>query len=207
MISKKLFIPAIICNLFILISELTVVITELPVRGFSSLNYYTVLSNLLGMVAAVLFICSAITSFKRLNKTRTLLRYYATCMLSFTFIVVFTMLVPLAHAAGMGTAFLLTEGAAPVQHIINPVLSFVSFMFFEDNSLLKKRQPLIMLSLTLLYAFIMIGFNIARMANGPYPFFQVYDYPIVMIILWLAGLIGVTYLINFLIYRFCRKGS
>jgi len=205
MTAKRFLIPAIVFNLFILFSEIVIIFTELPVRGFSALSYYTVLSNLLGMVAAAFFIYSAITGFKHLNTARTLLRYYATCMLSFTFIVVFTMLVPLAHAAGMGTAFLLTEGAAPVQHIINPVLSFVSFMFFEDNSLLKKRQPLIMLSLTLLYAFIMIGFNIARMANGPYPFFQVYDYPIIMIILWLAGLIVVTYLINFLIYRYCRK--
>lgn len=200
-ISKRT-IAAIILNLFILVSELIIVITNIPSRGFSALSYYTVLSNLLGMVAGFIFVWSAFTGFEKFKKTRPLIRYYATCMLAFTLVVVFCLLVPMAVYAGMNPSFLLIEDTAPIQHIINPVLSFISFIFLEDNSDLKKGQHLKMLYLTLLYAMILIILNIVNVVSGPYPFFQVHDYPVVYIILCLAALSGVTLLINYLILKF-----
>ncbi len=180
-------------------------IINIPERGFSALSYYTVLSNLLGMVAGFIFVWSAFTGFKKFQKARPVLRYYATCMLSFTLVVVFCLLLPMAMYAGMNPAFLLIEDAASIQHIINPVLSFVSFVFLEDNSNLKKGQHFKMLYLTFVYTFILMVLNITRVVSGPYPFFQVHDYPLIFIILCLAALTGVTLLINFLILKF--KGT
>ena len=196
---------AIIINLFIFVTEVVIVITNLPHRGGSALVYYTTLSNLMGMAAAFVFLWSAFSGFRALNKTRILLRFYATCMLSFTLIVVFCVLIPMAIHAGIDPIFLLTEDTALLHHVINPVLSFISFIFLEKNMALKKAQPFIMLCLTLCYAFIMLFFNIIKWVDGPYPFFQVYQYPAWMIVIWFAVLFGVSYLINFLIYLFRSK--
>ena len=203
--AKTIF--AIIINLFIFVAELIIVITNLPIRGGSALVYYTTLSNLMGMAAAFIFLWSAFSGFRSLNKTRILLRFYATCMLSFTMTVVFFVLIPMALYADMNPVFLLTEDTALIHHIINPVLSLISFIIFENNRALKKAQPFVMLCLTLCYAFIMLFFNIIKRVDGPYPFFQVYQYPAWQIVIWFAVLCSVSYLINFLIYFFRGKNG
>lgn len=205
-ISRKI-IFAFIINLFIFVAELIIVITNLPIRGGSALVYYTTLSNLTGMAAAFVFLWSAFSSFRSLNKTRILLRFYATCMLSFTMIVVLFVLIPMALYAGINPIFLLTEDTALIHHIINPVLSLISFIFLENNKALKKAQPFVMLCLTLCYAFIMLFFNIIKRVDGPYPFFQVYQHPAWQIVIWFVVLCGVSYITNFLIYFFRQKND
>ena len=205
-ISRKT-IFAIIINLFIFVAELIIVITNLPIRGGSALVYYTTLSNLTGMASAFVFLWSAFSGFRLLNKTRILLRFYATCMLSFTMIVVLFVLIPMALYAGINPIFLLTEDTALIHHIINPVLSLISFIFLENNKALKKAQPFVMLCLTLCYAFIMLFFNIIKRVDGPYPFFQVYQHPAWQIVIWFVVLCGVSYIANFLIYFFRQKND
>lgn len=192
---------AFLFNIFIFVSELIVVITKLHTADGSEFSYYTFLSNLTGMAAAFIFMLSFFSRFKRFSKAKTILRFYATCMLSFTLLIVVFVLTPMAMSVEMDPSFLFTGFAAFTQHIANPVISFISFVFFEDNRSLKKKQPLLMLLLCICYTFILITLNIIRVVDGPYPFFQVYYYPPWAIILWIVGLAGFNYIMNYLIFR------
>ena len=195
-------IAALIINLFIFVSELIVVISKIPTADGSEFRYYTFLSNLVGMAAGFVFMLSAFTGFRSLVRAKTILRYYATCMLTLTFIVVIAVLTPMVLSVGRDPTFLYAENAAFVQHLAHPVLSFISFVFLEDNRTLKKKQPLYMLLLTVCYTAVLLTLNILRIVtDGPYPFFQVYDYPLWFIIIWILGLAAFNYLLNFLIYR------
>ncbi len=200
-------IPAVLCNLFILCAEIIIVIIKLPSSGASAFSYYTFLSNLMGTAAAVIFLISAFSGFKRLVRAKTIIRYYATCMLAFTFIIVITVLTPMAMSAGMDPSFLYIQDTAAFHHLIHPVLSFISFIFFEDNRTLKKKQPAVMLGISLAYTAVLITLNILNITDGPYPFFQVYNNPVWATLLWLAGLAGFDYLINYLIFRAGTRSS
>ena len=199
--SSKRNIPAILINLFIFISELIIVITSIPTAHAYVFRYYTFISNLMGMAAGLVFLISSFSGSGRLTMAKTLLRYYATCMLTLTFIVVLAALTPMAMSVQMDPSFLYIEGSAAFHHVIHPVLSFISFVFFEDNRTLEKKQTVVMLGITACYATVLITLNIFRIVDGPYPFFQVHTFPLWFIILWIAGLTGFHYLINYLIYR------
>ena len=199
---KKRDIAAFIINLFIFVSELIVIINKFPTADGSEFRYYTFLSNLMGMAAAVIFMLSAFTGFRKLIRAKSILRFYATCMLTFTFIVVVAVLTPMAMSVQMDPEFLYAEDGAFFQHVAHPLLSMISFIFLEDNRALSKKQPLYMLLLTFLYTVILIILNILRIVtDGPYPFFQVYVFPVWFIIAWIVGLAGFNYLMNYLIYR------
>ena len=194
-------IVAFIINLFIIAAELSVIIIKLPRSGPSAFRYYTLLSNLMGMAAGIVFMLSFFSGFKRLVPAKTILRFYATCMLAFTFIIVTAVLTPMAMSVNMDPSFLYLGHDAFLQHLAHPVLSFVSFVFLEDNRTLKKKQPSIMLLLTLCYAVVLILLNAVRIVDGPYPFLQIYNNPVWVTILWITGLSGFNYLMNFLIYK------
>lgn len=200
MITKR-DIFAIIFNLFIFTAELIIVIIKIPGLPPSSFSYYTLLSNLMGLVASFFFLLSACMRFSKFTLAKTLLRYYATCMLALTFIIVIAVLLPMVLSVGMDPAMLFTEDTAMIHHVINPALSFISFVFLEDNSLLTKAQPFFMLCITTGYGIILIILNLTYVVDGPYPFLQVYNMPVWMTILWFVGIGTGTYFINLFIYK------
>lgn len=161
----------------------------------------------MGMAAGLVFLISAFSGFARFTKGRVILRYYATCMLAFTFIIVITVLTPMCLSVNMDPSFLYIEDSAAFHHLIHPIVSFISFVFFEDNRALKKTQPAVMLCLNLCYTGVLITLNILKIADGPYPFFQVHNNPVWATVLWLICLAGADYLLNYLIYRAGVKSS
>lgn len=194
-------LTAILINLFIVVSELVMIIKRMQSADVLAFSYYTILSNLMAMAAGIIFLIHAFSGSERLKYARTMLRYYATCMLAFTFIIVISVLTPMCFYARLDPSFLYLENAALFLHVINPALSFVSFVFLEDNSTLKKDHPAFMLLISFCYTVVLIILNILRIVDGPYPFFQVYNNPVWATILWIVGLAGFDYLINYLIYR------
>lgn len=195
-----------LCNIFLFVSELVIIINRIPTVQASAFSYYTLLSNLLAMAAGLVFMIHGFSGFRRLTKAKTLLRYYATCMLFFTFIIVITVLTPMCLSVKMDPSFLYT-GDGALHHLAHPIVSFVSFVFLEDNRALKNKQPAVMLGISLCYTAVLITLNILRIVDGPYPFFQVYNNPVWGTILWLACLAAGDYLLNYLIYRAGVKAS
>ena len=174
---------AFILNILAFIAGMTGMTLRL-IRGADDFFiYYTQLSNVVSALSSAIYTIVYIKKEKPGIKL-TMLRYLAACMMFFTFIVVMCIFVP--FGGNVETLVILPHGLC--QHIIAPVLSVVSFAFFEQKP--QKRSSLLLpTGVTLIYACIMYALNFMLLVEGPYPFFEVYSYSAPRLIVWFIELV------------------
>lgn len=183
-------------NLILFLLELVFVLDVVLKEGLGIFVYYTEDSNLLALiVSAVYLVFFIITMFKKQNMPEWiyLCRYVVTCCLTLTFIVVVTVLAPMVGAGGYTK--LLLSGHNLCFHLLAPVISFISFIFFE-----KKDGTLYLCAAlvpTIVYAVFSYMWNILRIYEGPYPFLMVYRQSFIASLLWIIVLLGINLLIAF----------
>lgn len=155
---------------------------------YTAFQFYTNDSNILALVSSLVYLQQS----GRRGKTAQRMRYASSSCLSLTLIVVLLVLIPSdPESAG----YLLLDRACFFEHLVVPVLSFVSFVFFEKNSLMK-RDAVRALVPTLSYAAAAVILNAARIIEGPYPFLRIHDQSPVMSVLWFVVIAGGAYLIS-----------
>ena len=164
--------------------------------------YYTNDSNFLALLCAFLYIAYWLHHGKTSRFTE-LARYLTTTVLSITFLVVVLVLSPMTGP--MGWYILLFTGTFRVTHLLVPLCSFVSFLFFEDASTLRRQDAGLAFLATFLYALVMIILNLFRVTEGPYPFLRVYDQSLLASAVWLAVILGGAYGIGFGLLSCKRK--
>ena len=171
----------------------------LELRGFSfcmsgsrwqKLIYYTQLSNLIAALSA-LMLCI----FGDLTWIAPV-RYLSTCMLILTFLVTICVLIPM----GGDPKEFLWSGNSLYHHVLCPVLSTSSYVFFEQHSSMIWLPVIV----TTVYGLIMLYLNAARKIDGPYPFFRVYNQPVAATVVWMAVLTAVMAAISFGVTRIAR---
>ncbi len=184
---KEINMAAIAVNSIIIILELIgCCISIIGTRG-SSLIYYTVLSNLLGLVSSCCYVVSALRG--EIPRWVTMLRYCSAVCLTVTFLVVIFVLVPMALPYGTA-GDILYKGAQIYHHILCPILTFVSFVFLEGGEKLSAVHILIAAAPTLAYAVVTIILNLLKVIHGPYPFLHVYEQPWFMSVIWFTVIVG-----------------
>lgn len=157
------------------------------------IEYYTEESNLLALVVAIIYVVYLLLK-KKIPKWLSILKYMANIHLAVTFLVVIFILAPLDNYAYY--TYLMT-GTMLYHHLLCPVVSLISFIFFDDVGLLEDRDLPVSLSLTWTYAAIMIILNIAGTIIGPYPFLRVKEQTILASIIWFVLVLGFIYLIAY----------
>lgn len=170
--------------------------------GFAMLRFYTVLSNIIGLVAAGTLAAVqlfALLAGKRVPYFARMLKYIATVCLTLTFLVVVCILAPAGGAAGFRHMFL--DGAFLFQHLLCPVLCFVSFCFLEGKPALGRKAVSAALVPTVLYAAVIYPLNIFRVIAGPYPFLLVYARPVWQTLLYAVLIFAGNYLLAAVIRR------
>ena len=160
-----------IFNLLIILSEIPGFSIVLKKDGLKTFIYYTEISNLLALIAAFMVLLEV--------PGAEFLRYTATCMLSLTFLVVVLVLGP---ADGYKRQ-LFAENSF-FQHVLAPVFSFVSYVFFEKHTHIWTLPVLI----TIIYGLLMFFLNYLKKIEGPYPFFDVHKQGIKASIMWFLAL-------------------
>lgn len=184
-------------NIFTAITQLVVSSILIIRRGFAAFGYYTMDSNIFAAVTSIFLIISLLTK-KEVSERIHNFRYYSTCCVTLTFLVVITILVPmdgwhtLPNRLFMGTDLWL--------HTVGPLLNIVSFIFFERENTLSKKQPLLAIIPTIIYAIFAIILNLLKVIDGPYFFLKIYEQPIWEVIMWLA-IIGILVFIIALILK------
>ncbi|MBQ3841300.1 MAG: hypothetical protein II820_01270 [Ruminiclostridium sp.] len=151
--------------------------------------YYTQISNVVAVISSAMYIACRNTQNKRLRGAVTASRYLGACMLTMTFLVVVCIFVP--FGTEVTTRRLLGSVNGILHHIVCPVVSVISYIFFEDG-VKTKKAILIPFIATAIYALTVYALNFLRLANAPYPFFEVYDHPIWELVLWFFGLMGLV---------------
>lgn len=108
-------------------------------HGFSSLRYFTVLSNLfMGLISFLMFISMLIAMKKRreMSEKWLVLSHVATVSVTITFLVVAFFLAIKAQLDGRGY-FSMFRGSNLIFHFILPVLAILNFTIFEKG----KKMP------------------------------------------------------------------
>lgn len=155
--------------------------------------YYTECSNLFGAVACA--IC-AVAEFRQLrggkgcSRAVVWIKYAASCCLLMTLFVVAFILWPMLNSVGRpGFYLMFVDGAKPVTHLGAPLVVLVSYAAFEGDRAMTFKQSLVGFAPTLAYAAVAYPCNILSVWDGPYPFFQVWNMPVWMSVLWFIALL------------------
>ncbi|MBR1629833.1 MAG: hypothetical protein IJ679_11305 [Lachnospiraceae bacterium] len=196
-------VVALICNLLLFAMEVFAIRIQIRDLGWAGLRFYTILSNDLALLASGVYLVSAFFPTVALSSAAVLLRYIATCMLTLTFLIVLFVLAPLDKKAGRDPKWNFVGGSTPVHHVFAPIVSFVSFVFFEPNASLRISYVWVVMGITLVYSLIILILNIKRVLVGPYAFFHVYEQPIWASAIWFLAIGALSYLLDFGI---CRAG-
>lgn len=201
-IQKKRCILAIGIDFLIVFYGILGSVIEIYENGFIMLSYYTVLSNIFISMACMLDIVYQIRELKGKTNFSWIkhIKYFATCCMTITFMVVFFILAPAGGIQEYIRSFF--EGPLKYQHTLCPVLSVVSFFVIDTyQNDLGKKEVFASLTPTILYAVVSTSLNIAKVMYGPYPFLYVYEQPLGLSLFYVVLIIGIAYFIGWALWK------
>ena len=188
-------------NIVLVVLGVVGLIVSIISNGLGLFSYYTQDSNILGLLSSLLFVVTGYESFKsKMVKTN---NFVATACMCLTFLVVIFVLIPIAGFKWTG--WYLFGGANLYYHTLCPIISFISFMFFENVVNLRFVNTVINFIPTVIYAIITITLNALNIMYGPYPFLKVHEQSILMSVIWFILIVGGSWLIAILIYLLKKK--
>ena len=211
---NKKEITAVILNGILIVLGIIGMIRVVDHYHASAIIYYTVDSNIVCLISSILFFI-----FMLIKKNITeipffvmALRFIATVCLIVTFIVVVAYIAPAKLWVPNGTYLdnlkvVLLRDDMLYQHLLCPVICFISFSFFEgDRRLNKKKTIWYGVIATLVYGITMIVLNLLKIVDGPYPFFKVNEDPVVYSLVMIA-IILMSYLFGRFVLLLNQKYS
>ena len=194
---RRLIIAAFLNGLLVIL-ELVGMVIPLTQSGPEKFIYYTIESNLLALAASAFYVLSAVRTIhqkqKSISKLAAGFRFMAAVCLMVTFLVVSVGL--LLNMSEEGFYEVMIEGSSLYVHLVCPLLSLVSFLFFENGNELYFFHCALAAFPTFLYGIVSMTMNILRIWYGPYVFLHVYEQPLYMSILWIIIIDGGALLLS-----------
>lgn len=187
---------SIILNILIVVFEILSLFIAFKNNGISMFMYYTELSNILALLSSSIYLIYIFTN-KKINLFISSFKFLSTLCLLITFLVVIFILIPLTGLNSFAEYF---KHAMFFHHLICPLLSYITFIYFDDI-VINKKYPKLVVSWTLLYGIILTVLNILKKVDGPYPFLRVYEQPIYMSFIWSILIIGFSYVLSTMLMR------
>jgi len=196
--NKKL---SIITNILIVILEIIGLIVTYKTNNRIAIEYYTEDSNILMLISSTLFLVYIFLN-KKVPRFIELFKYMTTICVTITFLVVLFILSPMY---GFNYIHMFFYNELLFHHLLCPILSFITLVYFDDIGIINKKDTLIGLSLTLIYAVILVILNIFNVVIGPYPFLMIYNQSMYVSIIWFILIFSLVYLISYMIRRLYNK--
>ena len=196
--SRNKLIAAIVVNAAVVVFEVWAIGVGIGRHGIAgNFVYYTECSNLFGGIACAICAVAEVRELRRglgCGRAVRWTKYAASCCLLMTLFVVAFILVPMLNSIGQPSLYLMfVDGAKPVTHLGAPLVVTASYVIFEADRTMTLKQSLVGFAPTLAYAAVAYPCNIARVWDGPYPFFQVWTMPVWMSALWFAALFVLSF--------------
>lgn len=222
-LTRKQIITAIIMNLAIVVMAVIGAVNNYIYQDmkWGMLIYYTCNSNLLGALACgilVIFYIRMLRTGEKLPGWAVILKYLAVCCLTITCLVTVFILTPTMAidaslydldvtqmSLGASAKMMFLGNVTLYHHLLDPLLAFFSFMWFEPLPCSAKKSLGFALIPTTIYAVVSITLNILRVWHGPYPFLYVYEQPLLMSFVWFIVVFGGAALISYLIAKIRNK--
>lgn len=190
MTEKQITAIALALNIVIVILEIIGFALAVPSLKLNTLIFYTEDSNFLALISSVLF-SYYIISGKDMPDWLSILKYISTLSVTVTFFVVVFVL---SWMTPDGLVNLLISESMLYHHTLCPILAIITFVFFEKYWF-GKKDIIKALYFTFIYAVIMIGLNILKIVDGPYPFLRVSFQPVWSSVMWIIIIIGFAYVL------------
>ena len=192
---RKQLTAFLICNILIVFFEIIGLYLVFKSIGAWGFIYYTQLSNMFLLVAAIINIYSTIKALNggkknEISATTWRIFHAAVSVTSVTFLVVVFVLSWMYNDLW----HVLTAGSMLYTHTLCPLIAFGTFIAFAPKCF-KRIDALKATYFTFLYGLIAIILNYLRILEGPYPFLYVYRQPLWATIAWIIGIIGGAYAI------------
>ncbi len=197
---EKLYLLAFLSNLLIFLLEIVGFVFSVKNQGWKMFLYYTVNSNILLFLSSFFALLSVYFNVRKgcgTNYLSHLFRWVATAASTLTLFVVLFVLMPL-HPQPWRLLFC---DAMLFQHTLCPVISLISFLFFEKEESRNLRYAHLPLTVvfTLLYGVLFAILNALSVVKGPYPFLDVHSQSVLVSVLWFFAIIGLACLLSILL--------
>lgn len=187
----------IVTNIVIVLLEMIGLVYSVFEYGWGMFRFYTQDSNFFAIFACIALLVYLLKG-DVVPKWVTKVRYVAMLMLVITFFVTAFVLAPMY---GKYYMVMFTEGSKLYQHLLCPVLYFVSFFAFERRVPKEKSCMFCGLVPTIIYAVILLILNLLRVVDGPYPFLRVYNQPIYMSFVWAVSIFGFAFMVAWAVWK------
>ena len=200
---KKFF--AIIINTIIVYFGIAGVIMQIISAGTFAIQYYTNLSNVIGTFASLFFIIAIISPKKWIVKTTKILKLISVSSLAVTFITVAIILAPMDKEHGYFYYFI--HGSMFNYHLVIPVLSFITFAFFERYDYKYINALIYNMIFTISYGILMAILSNTGVVKAPYPFLDFINSPIWFNVICFVVILGIDALITFILLILEKKNK
>ena len=199
--NKQSFIwVAIILNVLTVAMELAWILIYKDRLKLEMLTMFTNLSNLVCAVSCILYVVYAsrkIDKGKEIPAWVVTFRFLSTVCMVMTSLTVGLILSFMESPFPEGHIRLMFSGYLLFVQTICPLLSSVSFLFFEKDTFPFKWKTVLKGMIPVVgYALMSVLMNLLRLWDGPYPFLKVYDQPIWMSFAWLLILMGAGFVFS-----------
>ena len=124
-------------------------------------RFFTVDSNLFMGIVSLIFIIGML-KYKEIPKWMYILKFMGTCGVTLTFVVVFVYLGPIAKDGIIS----LLQNSSLFFHLLIPIVSIITFCFFENTKLLSFKESFYGLVPCLLYSLYYVTNILVHMENG-----------------------------------------
>ncbi len=192
---------SILLNILIVFFEVIALFYNLFINHRLYLQYYTELTNIIGLIVSGIYVYYLINN-KKISKKFSVVKYTSTVCFAITFLVVFLILTPMSN---YNLKAMFIDGVLLFHHLLCPIISIVSFIFFDEIVGLSKKDTIYSLFLTCIYGIIMICLNIFNFVIGPYPFLKVKNQSILVSLVWLILIFSISYCVAFFLRFFKSK--
>ena len=187
---------SLVSNLILLLLEICGFILLSNGSNSFSLLLYTEDSNLLCALTSILFIFTYIFNNNHtLVRITKIMRYVVTLGLTLTFLVAMFILPKLTS---YNVFEMMINNEFLFFHTLCPLVSTMSFLFFEDYSVTSFESRLVPLA-TVIYGAIVLLLNIFKLIEGPYPFFMLYNNGVWYTTIYMIIITSSCYLMSFLL--------
>lgn len=206
---SRRFTASMVCNLAVLVSGIIGICIAFAGKGPEIFTKYTNDSSLLAAAVSAVYVVCGIRMLKRGGETVGAAVYCLRFMAVLALMV--TLLVVIGGACtgfgierGFYRAFI--SGSSLPLHLINPLVSLVSFLFFEEPVRFRARHCFFACIPVFAYAAVSTTLNLLGIWHGPYPFLYVYEQPAAFSVLWAVLINGGAVVLAFLL-RYWKSRS
>ena len=224
MTKQTKLMTALVLNVLVIVLEVAGLATCWGCGFGRFFEFYTDDSNVLALVSSICYVVAAVLYLKdperEIPHWVKVLRFCGSAVLMVTFLVVAFVLAPMAGMGGMGDMGGIETGSTGLLagyrlmawmnefkyfHLFCPLLSLVSFIFFEDGKWLRKADIPYTWIFTLIYGVILVILNIVGVVSGPYPFLMVRENPIFVSVLSVIGIFALIAFLGWALWKLNRK--